>query len=208
MGKSFKRNDDLMIDSSAIAIDSDGTSLQDGVKYKIYNSVVDLGFTSGSATIAGVFDALPVRSVLICPANNFSTSEVPSIYGAIEMVKPNSRAVAWIFFHGKEVSQGDYRMLINSANNPTGTWVKCGAIASTQTVVVSQTTSVAAGSAATVTKTISRISGTTAVAVLQASGWLTPTAVSINNTTFAVTLTNLSGGSHSGVATFLIIEYY
>ena len=94
-----------------------------GVDYKVYNSVADIGLTVGSATIAGAFSALPVGSILLCDASEFTSTEVPSIYGLIEIVNL-STGKASINFYGKQLSHGDYRMFITTNNVPDGTWRK------------------------------------------------------------------------------------
>ena len=94
-----------------------------GVDYKFYNSVTDLGLTSGSATISGAWSALSAGEILLCDAADFSNTEVPTTYGTAEIVKVSSSR-GYIYFHGKEVDSGDYRMFLNSSNAPDGTWHK------------------------------------------------------------------------------------
>lgn len=99
-------------------IDPSGDNIN--IKYQIYNSVTDLGLTSGSATIAGAYAALPSYSLLICDAGDFSES--PNSYGIIKIAKTSDNSHGYISFFGKN-EIGDYRMYINSSNVPTGTWV-------------------------------------------------------------------------------------
>ena len=101
----------------------------DGSAYKVYNTTRDLGFTSGSATIAGVSAAMPAPSILICDSNEFVSTDLPSSFlGTIEIKKTwanNARTV--INAYGKLDSRGDYRMFTNPDSDvPTGTWVYLG----------------------------------------------------------------------------------
>lgn len=95
----------------------------DRIEYKTYSSVTDLGLTSGSATIADTWSALPNDSILICPAENFliGAGGVPVTYGTVEMVRYGASR-GWIYFHGKSFDHGDYRMFLTGSNVPTGTW--------------------------------------------------------------------------------------
>lgn len=93
------------------------------VQYKVYDSVADLGLTSGSATIAGAWSALGEGEILICDGADFASGERPASYGTVEIVKVSSSR-GYIYFHGKEVASGDYRMFLNSSSVPDGTWHK------------------------------------------------------------------------------------
>lgn len=92
--------------------------------YAMYNSVTDVGLTSGSATIVAAAAAMPMNSYLICPANEFDSTSVPSLYGHIEILIPGAVTRMSILFRGKEASIGDYRMFVNSSGVPDGTWHK------------------------------------------------------------------------------------
>ena len=99
-----------------------GALTEDDVNYKIYNSVTDLGLTSGSATIAGAYAALSDNQMLICTSDEFASGQTPTI-GQVEIVKPS---LAWrgrINFYGKDSSNGDYRMFLTGSQEPSGTWV-------------------------------------------------------------------------------------
>lgn len=95
------------------------------VNYKIYNSVTDLGLTSGSSTIAGAFAAMPSASILICTASDFATSETPTsgdFTGTIEITKLDANR-AFIQAFSKSDSAGDYRMFCDSSTGvPSGNW--------------------------------------------------------------------------------------
>lgn len=89
------------------------------VNYKIYDSVTDLGLTSGSATISGAWTAMVAPSILICPASDFS--DAPNANGTVEIVKASK---GYIQFWGNTESNNDYRMFLNASNNPSGTWIE------------------------------------------------------------------------------------
>lgn len=109
-------------------IDPSGTANAIGtedVKYKIYNSVTDLGLTAGSATIAGAFSALASDEILICPASEFSSTERPMPQysaGLVEMIHLLNGACS-ILFYGDTSGYGDYRMFTDGNGVPTGAWI-------------------------------------------------------------------------------------
>ena len=84
---------------------------------------------SGSATIEDAYNALQVKQVLICPATEFTSTELP-LYngnrvndGTIEIVKGYGTD-GWIELHGRQSGAGDWRMFFTSADIPTGTWIR------------------------------------------------------------------------------------
>ena len=91
-------------------------------KYRMYESVADIGLTIGSTTISAAWDALPNRSILITDGVGFASTEVPNSYCTIQIVKYSSSR-GYILAYGKGEGQGDYRMYLASGNTPTGTWV-------------------------------------------------------------------------------------
>ena len=93
------------------------------VQYTVYDSVTDIGLTSGSATIAGAWSALSDGEILICDGADFASGERPTTYGTVEIVKVSSSR-GYICYHGKEVASGDCRMFLNSSSVPDGTWHK------------------------------------------------------------------------------------
>ena len=97
------------------------------ISFNIFNSVTQLGLTSGSATIAGAYSALRANEMLICPAIEFAASEVPSTSGCmVEMVKRYQDGTAGrINFWGRNETIGDYRMFTPGIPGvPSGTWKK------------------------------------------------------------------------------------
>lgn len=99
-----------------------GALTSNDVNYKIYNSVTDLGLTSGSATIAGAVSAMADNTILICNATDFAASETPHTTGAVEIKKLISVRTA-IFFYGKDGASGDWRMFCDiDTGVPTGKW--------------------------------------------------------------------------------------
>ena len=115
----------------SLALDVRVTDLESKVdsiypNYKIYDSVTSLGLTSGSATIAGAYSALAKDEMLVCPATEFSASEVPSTSGCmVEMAKRYTDGSSGrILFWGRTALIGDYRMFVgDSPFAPTGVWV-------------------------------------------------------------------------------------
>ena len=92
--------------------------------YKIYDSVTDLGLTSGSATIAGVWSAMTsFPAMLITNITEFAPSERKAT-GTIAIVK-KSAAYGYIQLFSASSTVPDYRMHITSSA-PTGTWVTVG----------------------------------------------------------------------------------
>lgn len=100
------------------------------VKYKIYNSVVDLGLTSESATISDAWTALRAiaPAMLVCPSSEFASAQRPNQYGTITIAVAYSQSSivrGWVDFHGYGSGVGDYRQFISSSDaKPIGTWVK------------------------------------------------------------------------------------
>lgn len=90
--------------------------------FAMYNSVTDVGQTSGSAIIGDTFLAMPDCSILICDAGQFDSSEVPTIYGTIELVRYSSYR-GWVLLYGKDTGATDYRKSIfyDGLNKP---WYK------------------------------------------------------------------------------------
>lgn len=102
-----------------------GFITQQNSDYRIYNSVTDIGKTAGSATIANVKSSMQDYSILICNANEFASSEVPSTYGTVEIIRINSARVSIFFYSKTHISGvGDYRMFLNDAAVPApdGIW--------------------------------------------------------------------------------------
>ena len=96
------------------------------VKYKLFNSVTDLGLTIGSATISGAWSAMPINSVLACSAADFAQSERPMNYTSAMVVicKGADASSSWIECKGDTAGYGDYRMFFNANTSlPTGEWL-------------------------------------------------------------------------------------
>ena len=93
--------------------------------YTIYDSVTDIGLTSGSATIAGAYSAMPNNSILLCSLGEFSSDQRPLNYTSsiIEIFKGEDGSHSWIEAKGDTSGYSDYRMFFSSGV-PTGTWVK------------------------------------------------------------------------------------
>lgn len=105
------------------------------VKYKLFNSITDLGL-SGSASVADTYAAMPASTALICPA--VEITDAPNTDGTIEIVKGGTDG--WIEFHGRLATVGDYRMFFTSSDVPSGTWLSASIEMRMQSGNVSNTT--------------------------------------------------------------------
>ena len=108
-------------------IDPSGTANTIGtedVKYKIYNSVEDVGLSSGEATIVSAFSAMPACSMLFVSQTDFISSSLPNNFsGIIEIIRGLSAASSYIEAKGWQNGIKDWRMFLNSNNTPTGEWL-------------------------------------------------------------------------------------
>lgn len=134
-------------------------------KFDMYDSVADLGLTVGSATIAGAWAAMRAPSILITQGGEFASSQVPATLGTVEIVKGINDTRGWIYFYGKDISVGDYRMGLATYGGPSGTWVRQYAGLTTSTTMVTL-----AASATSENVTAPTVSGGTFLCWLQPSG--------------------------------------
>jgi len=102
------------------------------------STVSDLGLTPGSATLLAAYTALLANQLLVCPASDFDTTELP-LYnngritdGTIEMAKGDGTD-GWIELHGRLSTAGDWRMFFNSSDEPSGTWIRADLVAESGT---------------------------------------------------------------------------
>lgn len=93
---------------------------------KWYNSVTELGLTAGSATIAGVWNALSNGERITCNASQFDADNRPSVGGEIDIFRIEDDR-GWIEFKGRQGIQKDFRMFLDAATpaQPTGVWMNC-----------------------------------------------------------------------------------
>lgn len=108
------------ISSASAWLTALGTKASD---YTIYDSVADLGLTSGEALISGTFSTMVNHSILICDATEFSSNQRPTANCTIEIVK-QSATHGYINAYGQQDGGGDWRMYLNSSGVPTGTWYR------------------------------------------------------------------------------------
>lgn len=95
-------------------------------KEQTYTSVTQLGLAS-PATIAGAWSALPDEAILLAPASDFSSAQLPSTYGTVEMVRRASSR-GWVEFHGVGTT-GDYTQHLDTTTSPyhpDGNWWRMG----------------------------------------------------------------------------------
>ena len=98
----------------------------DDHKLKTYTSVTQLGQTSGSATIANVWTALPMNSFLVAQTSEFLSTELPApaATGTVTMSRTIDSAsvpIGYIELHYNTIGYGNYRQYLSSGV-PTGTW--------------------------------------------------------------------------------------
>lgn len=91
---------------------------------RVYYSVTELGLTSGSATIAGIWSAMASQSRLHVPNGELAAGDQPPSggFGSLDVVKVGTSR-GWIVSYGKNADNPDYRMHLNNDNVPDGTWV-------------------------------------------------------------------------------------
>lgn len=126
-GAGFSRPDHVHPMPSASDVGAVSTS---EVQYKVYDSVTDLGLTSGSATISGAWTALRAiaPALLVCGANQFGSNQTPrgNTYGTVVMAvadSTDSSAHGFVEFHSYSESLGNFYQPLSSYS-PSGTWVR------------------------------------------------------------------------------------
>lgn len=171
-------------------ITNNSQRLDTNVRLTLYRSVTDLGLTAGSATIAAVYAALPLYSILETTITDFATNEVPVPYpyGIVRVVKNSAASRGYAYFFGKYY--GDYRMNLTAENAFTGTWVSASGI---DTVQYSAAVAVEAGGRLDGTINLSR----TGYMPLGVIGW----NVSGNGSTFCAVYRLYISGASSGSGT-------
>lgn len=95
--------------------------------YDIYNSVEELGITSGFATLQSAWSALPVNAMLLAPSSDFTAASSPtSNMFLIEITKPDTpyQYLGRIMAYPRDLTTHIYRMGLygNTACTPSGTW--------------------------------------------------------------------------------------
>lgn len=87
--------------------------------YVVYDSVEDIGLTSGSATISGAYNALSLRNILITRATEFASGQANT--GTVIMIKYSDYYTSIINVgHDGDI----YQMGQNSDHLPNGTWTR------------------------------------------------------------------------------------
>ena len=81
-------------------------------KIQSFTSLSQLGLATG-ATVQEAFAALPVYGLFQISADTFLESTVPAKGGVVVAYKSGGASRSWIFFHGKSVQVGDYRLSTN-----------------------------------------------------------------------------------------------
>lgn len=197
----------LRVTGVATTLTQSGSQVQsilNGSRITTYTSVTQLGFTSGSATIVGVYNAMVSSSVFIADAASFDAATVPDIYGVIVIVKvyPSRGAVFYLAKSGT-----DFRMGINSSNEPNGNWTAV----SKRLTVRSTSVSVNKASGSSVSITAPSVSGYTFSHWINTatSGWIGATyieSVSASSTKVWVSASSASSGTGNVNAWALYVE--
>lgn len=89
---------------------------------KTYTNVSQLGLTSGSATIAAAYEALPTNAMLVAWPGQFASGELPHSYGAVFMVKAGYAYRGFVRYCGKMLAYDDYHMPLDDNQTPNGHW--------------------------------------------------------------------------------------
>lgn len=192
----------------------DGTPTGTWVKYRseldenyvVYDSVEDIGLTSGSATISGAYSALSSRSMLITRASEFASGQANT--GIVIMIKYSDYYTPIINVgHDGDI----YQMGQNSDHSPNGTWTR---FTETSDFVTEEKTgstgSISAGSNKSGSITITK-SGYTPIAIAgfnSGNTWLVVSQMYISSsTTLNYTVRNVHASS-SGSGTVSVNILY
>ena len=174
-------------------------------KYVVYDTVEDIGFTYGSATISGVYAALPNRGILLANVDQFASGQAS---GALVVMIKRSSSTGVILNMAR--AGNIYHQPLNSDNVPTGTWTR---FTETSDFVTEEKTgstgSVAAGSNKAGSITITK-SGYTPIAIAgfnTENSWLLVSDITItNSTTLHYTIRNVhASSSGSGTVSVKIL---
>ena len=191
----------------------DGTPTGTWVKYRseldenyvVYDSVDDIGLTSGSATISGAYSALSSRSMLITRASEFASGQANT--GIVIMIKYSDYYTPLI---NVGHDGGVYQMGQNSDHLPNGTWSRFAEVSDFVTEEKTGSTgSISAGGNKAGTITITK-SGYTPIAIAgfnSGNTWLVVTQMYISSsTTLNYTVRNVhASSSGSGTVSVKIL---
>ena len=121
--KQIAFNDASNISSASDWLTALGTHKSD---FTIYDSVTDVGQTSGSATIAGAYAAMPTYSILYADQSQWASGQLPSGFNGYVWIVKGYNSRSSIEAKGSMATYGDYRMFLDSNGTPTGTWINTG----------------------------------------------------------------------------------
>lgn len=192
-------------------VQNEVSELREDVQYKIYNSVEDLGLTVGSATIAGAWAAMSANSILIATGNDFTSSQVPTQLGTVEIVKGINDTRGWIYFYGKSIDVGDYRMGLGENSGPIGTWVKImdkESIIQEAKIITGITVSANGSQAGTVSVAKSGYTPFGVIGTNTTNGYAIPSACYVSGTTLYYRITNSHQTANVNNATLTVNILY
>ena len=173
---------------------------------KTFVGVSNLGLTSGSATTAQVFDAMPEGSTALI--NSTNVSDPPEPYGLIIVHKiASSRGQATFYRAGDSTVAKTQQMYIKQGGGGlSGVWTATSTVLSTSIVTIKSSDMVASDGSAEASVSFSAVPGASAyIAIPQTCNFGAITALAVSGTNVTGTLINLSGVSHTLRATVLIM---
>ena len=173
---------------------------------KTFVGVSNLGLTSGSATTAQVFDAMPEGSTALI--NSTNVSDPPEPYGLIIVHKiASSRGQATFYRAGDSTVAKTQQMYIKQGGGGlSGVWAATSTVLSTSIVTIKSSGMVAPDGSAEASVSFSAVPGASAyIAIPQTCNFGAITALAVSGTNVTGTLMNLSGVSHTLLATVLIM---
>ena len=161
------------------------TALANAGTMRIYKSVTELGLSTGTATLAGAWDAMSDGDALIADASEFATNQLPmdgSTCGYVEMIR-STNTRGRILYISKDVL--DYRMFMATGGGPSGVWKCTSNVKVSFSSVSSLPQTVNTGNAHYVTSTMEVLSYTLSNPAAQTGDWTITTAdqsVSVSGT--------------------------
>ena len=93
------------------------TSLNAGLKYKLFSSVSDIGQTPGTATILTCWIAMSAGEALICSPDQLYPGECPETYGTLILIRSGATSGYCLFAGEEHLYRKSY-----SSNAPQAGW--------------------------------------------------------------------------------------
>lgn len=173
---------------------------------KTFVGVSNLGLTSGSATTAQVFDAMPKNSMAYL--NSTNVADPPDLYGLIIVHKISSyRGQATFYQAGNSTVAKTQQMYIKQdGGGLSGVWAATSTVLSTSIVTIKSSGKVEPDGFVEASVSFSAVPGASAyIAIPQTCNFGAIDALAVSGTKVTATLVNLSAASHTMMATALIV---